>query len=68
MHKYIETFLNSSFPQSDLISDNRFLSFLKSIGLKKDKLTLEYYHRIGILKPVAKLKRIQLGINFQNMT
>lgn len=64
MHKYIEIFLNSSFPQSDLLSADKFLSFLRSIGLKKDKSTLEYYHRIGILKPVAKLKRIQVRNQF----
>ena len=54
--KYVDLILKSSFPQSYFCSADRFASFLKTIGLDIGASRLEFFDKIGITRPVLRLK------------
>jgi hypothetical protein len=64
LSRYIEKMLKSRFPQSYLLSSNDFIRFTKSIDLDLDIQDLEFFDKVGIIKPALRLRRRKVSGNF----
>jgi hypothetical protein len=53
---YMEIVLGSEFPQSKLLTPDKFIKYLKTIGIRLDKRRLEFYDKKGHLRPVLRYK------------
>ena len=54
---FMKLLLKSEFPQFNLLSVNQFLSELKKRGIQLRDYDLEYFDKIGILRPCLRLNR-----------
>lgn len=63
--EHTQSILTSHFPQSNLCSQDKFIKFLKSIDIEMNSEHLEYFHKKGILEPIAKLNRQIINQQFQ---
>ena len=59
MKKYIETILNSQFPQSKFMTVEKFINYINQRELSLTKKELEYYDKKGIIRPILMLKEIK---------
>jgi hypothetical protein len=47
---YMEIVLGSEFPQSKLLTPDKFIKYLKMMGIRLDKRRLEFYDKKGLLR------------------
>ena len=52
----MEIVLGSEFPQSKLLTPDKFIKYLKMMGIRLDKRRLEFYDKKGLLRPVLLYK------------
>lgn len=56
LSRYMEIVLGSEFPQAKLLTPDKFIKYLKTMGIRLDKRRLEFYDKKGHLRPVLLYK------------
>jgi hypothetical protein len=56
LSRYIEIVLGSDFPQARLLTPDKFIKDLKTMGIQLNKKRLEFYDNQGLLRPVLRYK------------
>jgi hypothetical protein len=56
LSRYMEIVLGSEFPQAKLLTPDKFMKYLKTMGIRLDKWRLEFYDKKGLLRPVLHYK------------
>jgi hypothetical protein len=56
LSRYMKIVLGSEFPQAKLLTPDKFMKYLKTMGIRLDKRRLEFYDKKGLLRPVLRYK------------
>lgn len=59
--RYVKLMLNSRFPVSNLMNSKDFLKYLSIRGFSTTEKELEYYDKLGLLRPAIRLRRPKLN-------
>jgi hypothetical protein len=59
--RYVKLMMNSRFPVSNLMNSKDFLKFLSLRGFSTTEKELEYYDKLGLLRPALRLRRPKLN-------
>jgi hypothetical protein len=59
--RYVKLMMNSRFPVSNLMNSKDFLKFLSLRGFSTIEKELEYYDKLGLLRPALRLRRPKLN-------
>lgn len=56
LSRYVKVIMNSAFPATGLMNPVKFINYLKERGILLTIENLEYYDRIGAMRPILRLK------------
>jgi len=56
LSRYVKIIMNSQFPATEMMNPVKFIEYLKVRGLTLTIENLEYYDRIGAVRPILRLK------------
>ena len=59
--RYVKLMMNSRFPVSNLLSSKDFLKYLSIRGFSTTEKELEYYDKLGLMRPALRLRRPKLN-------
>lgn len=59
--RYVKLMMNSRFPVSNLLNSKDFLKYLSARGFSTTEKELEYYDKLGLLRPALRLRRPKLN-------
>jgi hypothetical protein len=59
--RYVKLMMNSRFPVSNLLNSKDFLKYLSVRGFSTTEKELEYYDKLGLLRPALRLRRPKLN-------
>ena len=59
--RYVKLMMNSRFPVSNLLNSRDFLKYLSARGFSTTEKELEYYDKLGLLRPALRLRRPKLN-------
>jgi hypothetical protein len=57
LSKYAKVLLTAQLPSTDLLDSKNFLKFINQRGFNISINELEYYDKIGLIRPIIRLKR-----------
>jgi hypothetical protein len=59
--RYVKLMMNSRFPASNLLNSKDFLKYLSVRGFSTTEKELEYYDKLGLMRPALRLRRPKLN-------